>query len=66
MQAMLIHGADAMGSTTDPDGERGFGRVHLESFMPFSGSGVWALYVEDDDGTTTSVGRVRVCCNDLL
>lgn len=36
-----------MGGTTDPDGERGFGRIHLESRMPFEGEDVSALYVED-------------------
>ncbi len=60
-QAILIHGADAMGGSTDPDGERGFGRIHLESALPFDGDGVWALYVEDADGSTTSAGQVCVC-----
>ena len=58
-QAMLIHGANAMGGSTDPDGERGFGRVHLESAMPFDGEDLWALYVEDNDGSTTGVGKVQ-------
>lgn len=61
-QAVLIHGADAMGGSTDPDGERGFGRIHLESALPFDGDGVWALYVEDADGSTTSAGQV---CMDI-
>lgn len=56
---MLIHGADAMGGSSDPDGDRGFGRVRLESAMPFDGEDVWALYVEDYDGTTTGTGTVR-------
>lgn len=65
---MLIHGADAMGGSSDPDGDRGFGRVRLESAMPFDGEDVWALYIEDYDGTTTGTGTVRgficfyVCC----
>lgn len=57
-QAMLIHGANAMGGNTDPDGDRGFGRIHLESAMPFEGEDLWALYVEDDDGSTSTVGKV--------
>ncbi|CAN0307309.1 unnamed protein product, partial [Laminaria digitata] len=56
---MLVHGADAMGGSTDPDGERGFGRIHLESAMPFEGEDLWALYVEDDDGSTTGVGTIE-------
>lgn len=56
---MLIHGADAMGDSTDPHEKRGFGRIHLDSAMPFEGEGVWALYVEDADGSTTSAGQVR-------
>ncbi|CAM9494152.1 unnamed protein product [Pylaiella littoralis] len=59
VKAMLIHGADAMGGSTDPDGDRGFGRIHLESAMPFEGEDLWALYVEDADGTTTSAGQAR-------
>lgn len=47
-----------MGGSTDPDGDRGFGRIHLESALPFDGEGVWALYVEDADGSTTSAGMV--------
>ena len=46
-QAMLIHGANSMGLSTRPDGSRGFGRVHLESKMPFDGDSRSALYVED-------------------
>eukprot|EP00904_Undaria_pinnatifida_P010402 jgi/Undpi1/6492/HiC_scaffold_20.g08971.m1 len=59
VKAMLIHGANAMGGSTDPDGERGFGRVHLESAMPFDGEDLWALYVEDNDGSTTGVGKIE-------
>lgn len=58
LKALLIHGADAMGGDTDPDGDRGFGRIHLESALPFDGESVWALYVEDADGSTTSAGMV--------
>ncbi|CAN0399243.1 unnamed protein product, partial [Ectocarpus fasciculatus] len=58
VKALLIHGADAMGGNTDPDGERGFGRINLESALPFEGEGVWALYIEDADGSTTSAGQV--------
>ena len=47
-----------MGGSSDPDGDRGFGRVHLESALPFDAEGVWALYVEDYDGTTSSAGTV--------
>lgn len=64
VKAMLIHGADAMGGSSEPDGDRGFGRIHLEAAMPFEGEELWALYVEDDDGSPTSLGQVnreRVC-----
>lgn len=57
---MIIHGANAMGGSSDPDGERGFGRVHLEAAMPFDGEDLWALYVEDDDGSTSGKGQVWV------
>lgn len=52
-----------MGGSTDPDGDRGFGRIHLESALPFDGEGVWALYVEDADGSTTSAGMVSLFCH---
>lgn len=60
-----------MGGSTDPDGDRGFGRIHLESALPFDGEDVWALYVEDADGSTTSAGMVsfiarRGCCSAFL
>ncbi|CAM9742385.1 unnamed protein product, partial [Sphacelaria rigidula] len=57
LKAMLIHGANSMGGSTDPDGVRGFGRVHLESRMPFEGDGLAALYVEDKyTNTVTASG----------
>lgn len=61
-KAMIIHGANAMGGSSDPDGERGFGRVHLEAAMPFDGEDLWALYVEDDDGSTSGKGQVGMGC----
>lgn len=54
VQAMLIHGANSMGGSTDPDGQRGFGRVHLESRMPFEGEGLAALYVEDPNTSSSA------------
>lgn len=44
---MLINSADLMGGSSEPDGLRGFGRVHLENTLPLEGSGDTALFVLD-------------------
>ena len=44
---MLINSADLMGESSEPDGFRGFGRVHLEAGMPLDGRDNMALFVAD-------------------
>lgn len=41
-----------MGGSSEPDGFRGFGRVHLEQGMPLGGSGSLALFVADAASTS--------------
>ncbi|CAM9589206.1 unnamed protein product, partial [Scytosiphon promiscuus] len=53
VKAMLINSANLMGGSTEPDGDRGFGRVHLEPGMPLRGEGPGALYVADSSYTST-------------
>ena len=43
---MLINSADLIGSP-EPNGNRGFGRVHLKAGMPFDGRDDMALFVAD-------------------
>lgn len=40
-----------MGESSEPDGSRGFGRVHLEKGMPLAGDGSLALFVADAANT---------------
>lgn len=40
-----------MGGSSEPDGFRGFGRVHLEAGMPLKGEGAMTLYVADSNVT---------------
>lgn len=47
LQAMLINSANLMGGSSEPDGSRRFGRVHLEAGLPLKGSGDMALFVQD-------------------
>lgn len=47
LQAMLINSADLMGESSEPDGFRGFGRVHLEGGLPMGAEGDLALFVVD-------------------
>lgn len=54
MQALLINSANLMGGSTEPDGFRGFGRVHLEAGMPLNGEGSMALFVADANTTSIS------------
>ena len=44
---MLINSADLMGKSSEPDGFRGFGRVHLKAGMPLDGLDNTALFVSD-------------------
>ncbi|CAM9227955.1 unnamed protein product, partial [Laminaria digitata] len=47
VKAMLINSANLMGGSSEPDGHRGFGRVHLEMGMPLGGNGSLGLFVVD-------------------
>lgn len=42
-----------MGGDSEPDGFRGFGRVHLEAGMPLAGDGDLVLFVADANTTST-------------
>ncbi|CAN0552174.1 unnamed protein product, partial [Laminaria digitata] len=52
VKALLINSANLMGGSSEPDGFRGFGRVHLEQGMPLGGSGSLALFVADAASTS--------------
>lgn len=41
-----------MGRPSEPDGYRGFGRIHLETGMPLDGEGSLALFVADAGDTS--------------
>lgn len=41
-----------MGGSSEPDGFRGFGRIHLEMGMPLDGEGSLALFVADAGDTS--------------
>lgn len=41
-----------MGGSAEPDGYRGFGRIHLEMGMPLGGDGSLALFVADSANTS--------------
>ncbi|CAM9104825.1 unnamed protein product [Hapterophycus canaliculatus] len=43
-----------MGGASEPDGYRGFGRIHLEQGMPLDGEGDLALFVADSATTSIS------------
>lgn len=47
-----------MGGTSEPDGRRGFGRIHLEEGMPLAGNGSLALFVAD--ANTTSIAELTL------
>ena len=53
LQALLINSANLMGGSTEPDGSRGFGRIHLEAGMPLGGDDSMALFVADANYTST-------------
>jgi len=44
---MLVNSADLMGGSSEPDGYRGFGRVHLQGVLPVDGEGDMGLFVVD-------------------
>lgn len=44
---MLVNSADLMGGSSEPDGFRGFGRVHLDGGMPLGAEGDLSLFVVD-------------------
>lgn len=46
-QAMLVNSANLMGESSEPDGHRGFGRIHLGNGMPLAGEGNMVLFVAD-------------------
>ncbi|CBN75410.1 subtilisin-like serine peptidase [Ectocarpus siliculosus] len=45
VKAMIINSAHLMGGSSEPNGLRGFGRVHLEAGMPMDGVGETGLLV---------------------
>ena len=51
-QAMIINSANLMGGSSEPDGFRGFGRVHLDAGMPLDSTGALGLLVADSATTT--------------
>ncbi|CAN0288582.1 unnamed protein product, partial [Scytosiphon promiscuus] len=52
VKAMIINSANLMGGSSEPDGFRGFGRVHLEAGMPMNGAGDTGLLVVDSSEAT--------------
>ncbi|CAM9132446.1 unnamed protein product, partial [Laminaria digitata] len=52
IKALLINSANLMGGSSEPDGHRGFGRIHLEMGMPLEGDGDLALFVADSANTS--------------
>ncbi|CAM9331359.1 unnamed protein product [Scytosiphon promiscuus] len=54
VKAMIINSANLMGGSSEPDGFRGFGRVHLEAGMPIDGVGKTGLMVVDSSGASIS------------
>lgn len=55
---MLINSANLMGGSSEPDGSRGFGRVHLEAGLPLEGLGDTGLFVADS--SKVSIGQEAV------
>ncbi|CAN0531747.1 unnamed protein product, partial [Scytosiphon promiscuus] len=47
VKALLINSANLMGGSSEPDGFRGFGRIHLARGMPLGGEGSLAVFVSD-------------------
>ncbi len=55
---MLINSANLMGGSSEPDGFRGFGRVHLEAGLPLAGMGNRGLLVIDSSTALVSEGSI--------
>ncbi len=53
---MLINSANLMGGSSEPDGDRGFGRVHLEAGLPLDGAGFRGLLVVDSSTASVAEG----------
>ena len=53
---MLINSANLMGGSSEPDGFRGFGRIHLEAGIPLEGMGFRALFVADSASVRLAEG----------
>lgn len=51
---MLINSANLMGGSSEPDGSRGFGRVHLEAGLPLEGLGDMGLFVADSSNASVA------------
>ncbi|CAM9779304.1 unnamed protein product [Ectocarpus sp. 4 AP-2014] len=61
VKAMIINSAHLMGGSSEPNGVRGFGRVHLEAGMPMGGVGDTGLLVVEAaiaDGENTELVTV--------
>lgn len=59
LQALLINSANLMGGTSEPDGFRGFGRIHLEAGMPLGGEDDLVLFVADSSVTEIAAGELQ-------
>ncbi|CAM9691381.1 unnamed protein product [Scytosiphon promiscuus] len=53
IKALLINSANLMGGSSEPDGYRGFGRIHMEEGMPLAGENDLVLFVADANYTST-------------
>ena len=53
-QALLINSANLMGGGTEPNGLRGFGRIHLGAGMPLAGDEGLSCFVADSSYTSIS------------
>lgn len=47
-----MNGANLMGGSAEPDGLRGFGRIHLETVLPLGGGGSMGLFVRDSSSAS--------------
>lgn len=64
-QALLINSASLMGGSSEPDGYRGFGRIHMEAGMPLDGEGHLAMFVADAANTSISSSATQVYLLDV-
>ncbi|CAM9449287.1 unnamed protein product, partial [Hapterophycus canaliculatus] len=64
VKAMIINSASLMGGSSEPDGFRGFGRVHLAAGMPMHGTGkTGILVVDSSEADIASYGEKTVGIN---